>query len=146
MSSIGTFLYGRRMYEMMSYWETADQLPDQPQFVIDCARIWQATDKVVYSTTLAGVVSERTRLMRTFDPEEVRRLKAETDGLISVDGPALAAQAIQAGLVDEYQLILAPAIVGGGHRFFPPSVRADLALLEHRVFTNGVVYLRYAVV
>jgi dihydrofolate reductase len=143
--SIGTYLYGRRMYETMVYWETAHEEPGQPPFIAEYARVWQATDKIVYSKTLDDVASERTRIERSFDPEAVRRLKAESDRDLTVDGPTLAAHAIRAGLVDEYQLIVGPAIVGGGNRFFPDDVRVDLELLDERRFTNGVVYLRYGV-
>jgi len=143
--SIGTYLYGRRMYETMVYWETAHEVPDQPSFILDYARIWQAADKIVYSTTLGEVASERTRVERTFDPDAVRRLKVESDLDLTVDGPHLAAQAIRAGLVDEYQLIVGPAIVGGGNPFFPDDVRVDLELLDEHRFGNGVVYLRYCV-
>lgn len=145
MRSFGTYLYGRRMYEVMAYWETAHTVPDQPPFILECARIWQAADKVVYSTTLNEVSSARTRIERTFDPEAVRKLKAESELDITVDGPHLAAHAIRAGLVDEYQLIVGPAIVGGGNPFFPDDVRVDLELLDERRFSNGVVYLRYGV-
>ena len=144
--SIGTYLYGHRMYETMVYWETAHLDPDQPQFILDHARIWQATDKVVYSTTLNEVSSVRTRIERSFDPDAIRQLKAESELDITVDGPHLAAQAIRAGLVDEYQLYIGPAIVDGGNRFFPDNVRADLELLDERRFGNGVLWLRYAVV
>ncbi|ADB31597.1 bifunctional deaminase-reductase domain protein [Kribbella flavida DSM 17836] len=145
MRSTGTYLVGRRMYETMVFWETAHLLPDAPPYIVDCARIWQAADKIVYSTTLEQVSSERTRIERSFDPELVRKLKAETELNLTVDGPVLAAQAIRAGLVDEYQLLLGPAIVGGGHRFFPDDIRVDLELLDQRHFANGVVYLRYGV-
>jgi dihydrofolate reductase len=139
---IGTYLYGRRMYETMIYWETVDT-PDQPPYVREYARIWQSTRKIVYSRTLTEVSSERTRIERTFDP--VRKLKAESGLDITVDGPNLAAQAIQAGLVDEYQLYIGPAIVGGGQRFLPDNVHTNLTLLDEHRFTNGVLYLRYAV-
>jgi dihydrofolate reductase len=144
-SPVGTYLYGRRMYETMVYWETAHTLSDQPQFVLDWARQWQAAEKIVYSRTLAEPRSARTRIEREFDPEAVRRLKAGVTHDITVDGPELAAQAIRAGLVDEFQLIVCPAIVGGGKRFFPDGVRLRLELLEERRFGNGVVVLRYAV-
>jgi dihydrofolate reductase len=143
--SIGTYLYGRRMYETMVFWETARTAPDQPPFSLEYARIWQAADKVVYSTTLNEVASARTRIERTFDPEAVRQLKAGSDLALSIAGPHLAAQAIRAGLVDEYQLFAGPAIVGGGNPFFPDDVRVDLELLDERRFGNGVVYLRYGV-
>jgi dihydrofolate reductase len=143
--SVGTYLYGRRMYETMVYWETADQAPGQPGFILDYARVWQGAEKVVYSSTLTDVTSERTRIERTFDPDEVRKLKEASDGDLTVDGPTLAAHAIRAGLVDEYQLFVGPAIVGGGNPFFPKGVHVDLELLDERRFGNGVVFLRYGV-
>ena len=143
--SIGTNLYGRRMYETMVYWETAHTAPEQPPFILEFARIWQATDKIVYSTTLNEVASARTRIERTFDPDAVRKLKRESDLDITIEGPHLAAQAIRAGLVDEYQLFVGPVIVGGGNPFFPDDVRVDLELWDERRFGNGVVYLRYGV-
>ncbi len=144
-SSVGTSLYGRRMYETMVYWETAHTIPDQPQFVLDWARQWQATEKIVYSRTLAEPRSARTRIEREFDPDAVRRLKANANHDITVDGPELAGHAVRAGLVDEFQLIVCPVVVGGGKRFFPDGVRLDLGLLEERRFGNGVAALRYAV-
>ncbi|WP_438023958.1 dihydrofolate reductase family protein [Sorangium sp. So ce233] len=143
-SSFGTYLYGRRMYETMVYWETAHAVPDQPQFVLDWARQWQAADKIVYSRTLAEPRSARTRNEREFDPDAVRRLKADAERDITVDGPELAAHAMRAGLVDEFQMFVCPAIVGGGKRFFPDGVRLDLELVEERRFRKGVVVLRYA--
>ena len=145
MRSIGTHLYGRRMYETMVYWETAHTEPDQPPLTLEYARLWQAATKIVFSSTLNEVASERTRIERMFDPEAVRRLKAESDLALVVNGPHLAAQTIRAGLVDEYQLYVEPVIVGGGNPFFPDDVRVDLALLDERRFGNGVVYLHYAV-
>lgn len=144
-SSVGTYLYGRRMYETMVYWETAHTLPDQPQHELDWARQWQATEKVVYSRTLAEPRSARTRIEREFDPEAVRRLKAGAAHDLTVDGPGLAEQALRAGLVDEIQLIVCPVVVGGGKRFLPDGLRLDLELLEERCFSSGVVVLRYAV-
>lgn len=143
-SSVGTYLYGRRMYETMVYWETAHAIPDQPRFVLDWARQWQAAEKIVYSRTLAEPRSARTRIEREFDPDAVRRLKADAEHDITVDGPELAAQAVRAGLVDEFQMIVCPVIVGGGKRFFPDGVRLDLELIEDRRFGNGVIVLRYA--
>jgi dihydrofolate reductase len=130
---IGTYLYGRRMYETMVAWESVDSHP--------YADIWRAADKVVYSRTLDSVASARTRIEREFDPEAIRRLKEE--GEVSVGGPALAAEAIRAGLVDEYQLFLVPVLVGGGKRALPDGVRIDLELLDERRFEGGVVYVRY---
>jgi dihydrofolate reductase len=140
---VGTHLYGRRMYEVMVYWETAHTLADQPHYIRDYAEIWQAADKIVYSRTLENVASARTRIEREFDPEAVRQLKAKTGRDLSVGGADLAGQVIQAGLVDEYQLFLAPVVVGGGKRSLPDGVRLQLELLDERRFSNGMVYLRY---
>jgi len=140
---VGTYLYGRRMYEVMSYWETAHTLPDQPPVAQDFAKIWQAAEKVVYSNTLEDVFSARTRIERDFDAEAIRELRATAERDITVGGPELAAQAIKAGLVDEYQLFLAPVMVGGGKQALPDDVRAELELLDERRFGNGTVYLRY---
>jgi dihydrofolate reductase len=140
---VGTYLYGRRMYETMVFWETAHALPDAPPHVVQYARDWQAAQKVVYSTTLESVSSEKTRIERTFDPDEVRRLKESSEHDLSVDGPNLAAQAIRAGLVDEYHLLLTTSVVGGGTRFFPDDVRLDLELVEERSFASGLIYARY---
>ncbi|HWM04035.1 MAG TPA: dihydrofolate reductase family protein [Actinophytocola sp.] len=140
---VRTFLYGRRMYETMVYWETAHTEPNQPPHVLQYARDWQAADKIVYSTTLEAVSSDRTRIERTFDPDAVRRLKAESEHDLTVDGPNLAAQAIAAGLVDEYHLFITTTVVGGGKRFFPEGVRLDLALVEEHAFETGLVYARY---
>jgi dihydrofolate reductase len=140
---IGTYLYGRRMYEVMVVWETMHGVPDQPPVVRDYTRIWQAADKVVYSTTLEEPSSARTRIEREFQPEAVRRLKGVADRDITVGGSELAAEAFRAGLVDECQLFLSPVIVGGGTRALPDGVRLQLELLDERRFGNGVVYLRY---
>lgn len=140
---VGTFLYGRRMYETMVFWETADAEPDAPPHIVQYARDWQAADKIVYSTTLESASSARTRIEPTFDPEAVRRLKAESDHDLSVDGPNLAAQAIEAGLVDEYHLFITTSVVGGGKRFFPDGVRLDLDLVEERSFDSGLIYAHY---
>jgi dihydrofolate reductase len=127
----------------MVAWEAADTLADQPPFVQDFAEIWQAADKIVYSKTLETVSSARTRIERDFDPEAVRQLKARAGRDASVGGPDLAAQAIRAGLVDEYHLYVAPIVVGGGQQWLPASVRVKLELLDERRFGNGVVHLRY---
>jgi len=140
---VRTFFYGRRMYETMVFWETTHTLPDVPQHIVDYARDWQAADKVVYSTTLEDVSSARTRIERTFDPDAVRRLKAEAGHDLSIDGPTLAAQAIRAGLVGEYHLFVTTSVVGGGTRFFPDGVRLDLRLVEERSFASGLLYARY---
>jgi dihydrofolate reductase len=138
---IGTYLYGRRMYETMVYWESppADQPPVEQQY----SEIWQAANKVVYSKTLETVSSARTQIERSFDPEAVRQLKAQSGADISVGGPELAAQALEAGLVDELHLFLAPIVVGGGKQALPDGVRQELELLDERRFAGGVVHLHY---
>jgi dihydrofolate reductase len=142
---IGTYLYGRRMYETMRFWETASTGDDQPAVMRDYARLWQAADKVVYSSTLDAVSTARTRLERTFDPDAVRRLKETAERDITVGGPGLAAHALTAGLVDECHLFLNPITVGGGTRALPEGLHLDLELLDEHRFGNGVVYLRYRV-
>src|SRR5215203_2045565 len=145
---VGTYLYGRRMYETMAGWETdssaADQSPRSHDFAEhDFAEIWQAADKVVYAKTLETVSTTRTRLEREFDPEAVRQMKASAGRDISVSGPDLAAQAFRAALVDECYLIVTPIVVGGGKRSLPNDVRLKLELLDERRFDNGMVYLHY---
>jgi dihydrofolate reductase len=139
----GTYLYGRRMYETMVYWETAHTLPDEPPVIQDYAEIWQAADKIVFSKTLATVSSARTRIERDFDLEAVRELKARADRDLTVGGSDLAGQAIKAGLVDEYHLFVTPFVVGGGKKALPDGVRVQLELLDERRFGNGVVHLHY---
>jgi dihydrofolate reductase len=141
---IGTYLYGRRMYETMASWETVSTGEDQPPVSRDFAEIWRAAEKIVYSRTLETVSTERTRLEREFDPNAVTRLKDASPSDISVGGAALAGQAIAAGLVDECGLLLCPILVGGGKRALPEGVRAQLELLDEHRFGGGVVYLRYA--
>ena len=140
---IGTYLYGRRMYEVMAAWETAHILTDQPAVIQDFAKIWRSADKVVYSTTLETVSSIRTRIERVFDPEAVWQMKASATRDISVGGPDLAAQAIKAGLVDECHLFIAPIVVGGGKQSLPDGVRMNCELMDVRRFGNGVVHLHY---
>jgi dihydrofolate reductase len=143
---IGTYLYGRRMYDVMVFWETAQSsLPDPSAVVSDYSDIWQAADKIVYSTTLSAVSSEKTWLEREFDPEAIRQLKAQAASDISVGGPHLAAEAIRAGLVDECHLFLHPVVVGGGIHWLPSDLRLDLELLDERRFESGVVHLHYEV-
>jgi dihydrofolate reductase len=141
--SIGTYLYGRRMYEVMVAWEDPQTFADQPPFVQGYAQIWQAADKIVYSKTMETVSSARTRIERDFDPEAVRQMKASAGRDISVGGPDLAAQAIKAGLVDEFHLFVGPVVVGGGKQSLPDNVRLKLELLHERRFGNGVVHLHY---
>jgi dihydrofolate reductase len=140
---VGTYLYGRRMYETMRYWETAHTVPGQHPVALEFAGIWQAAEKIVFSRTLTSVPTARTRVERDFDLETVRKLTAAADHDVSVGGADLGGQAIRAGLVDELQLFLVPAIVGGGKRALPGDARADLELLDTRRFTGGAVYLRY---
>jgi dihydrofolate reductase len=137
---VGTYLYGRRMYEVMLYWETVSLEGGSPAGR-DFAGIWRSADKIVYSTTLRAAPSARTRIEPRFDPEAVRALKQHGD--VSIGGPGVAAAAIRAGLVDEYQLFVTPMVVGGGTSVFPDGARAGLDLVDQRRFASGVVYLRY---
>jgi dihydrofolate reductase len=143
MRPVGTYLYGRRMYEVMTGWETEPTLAERSPAMRDFAEIWQAADKIVYSTTLETPSTARTRIERDFDPEAVRQITSTSDRDITVAGPNLAAQAIRAGLVDEYHLMLSPVVVGGGTPFFPDGVRVTLDLLDEHRFGNGAVHLRY---
>lgn len=140
---IGTYLYGRKNYETMTIWETPDVMPGQTSAMMDFGRIWQAADKIVYSKSLETVSTPKTRLEREFEPQAVRDLKAQSPRDISVAGPNLAAQAIRAGLVDEYQLLVVPFLLGGGKRVLPSNVGVKLDLLDERRVGNGWVYLRY---
>jgi dihydrofolate reductase len=142
---IGTYLYGRRMYDVMTAWETMPTDAGQPGVMRDFAQIWRAADKVVYSTTLEEVSTARTRVEREFDADAISRMKATADRDLSVGGPGLAGHALAAGLVDELQLFLVPAVVGGGTQALPDGVRLDLDLLDERRFASGVIYLRYRV-
>ena len=140
---IGTYLYGRRMYEVMAFWETAPTGADQPAVTRDYARIWQAAEKVVFSRTLETVATARTRLERELVPDQIQQLKAGSDRDISVGGPGLAASAFAAGLIDECHLFVTPIIVGGGTPSLPAGVRVALELVDERRFARGVVYLHY---
>ena len=140
---VGTYLHGRRMYELMVGWETDPSAAEQSPRSRDFAEIWQAADKIAYSRTLETVSTTRTRLERDFDPEAVRQMKASAGRDISVSGPDLAAHAFGAGLVDECHLFVAPIAVGGGKRSLPNDVRVRLELLDERSFGNGMVYLHY---
>jgi dihydrofolate reductase len=142
---IGTHLFGRRMYEVMAYWETASMAPGEPPVMRDFAELWQAADKIVYSTTLERVSTVRTRLERSFDSDAVRLLKETAERDLSIGGPTLAAPAIAAGLVDELHLFLTPVVVGGGTPALPAGVRVDLQLLDERRFSSGVVHLHYRI-
>jgi dihydrofolate reductase len=140
---VGTYLYGRRMYEVMVAWETMPTPPDQPQFIHDYAQLWQATEKIVYSRTLRAVSSARTRIERDFDPEAIRQMKAAAGRDLTVGGPGLAAQALRAGLGDECRIFVTPVVVGGGTKALPSRVRLELELLGGRRFGNGAVHLQY---
>ncbi len=142
---VGTFLYGRRLYETMAVWETDPSLGAQSPLFADFARVWQAADKFVYSTTLPEVSTAKTRLERSFDPDAVRALKTSATGDLTVGGAGLAASACEAGLVDECQLLVHPVLVGVGKSLLPRETRVKLELLDERRFENGVVYLRYRV-
>ena len=141
--SVGTYLYGRRMYDVMVAWETMHTQPDPEPVMRDYTQIWQAADKVVYSRTLETASSARTRIERDFDPDAVRQLVADSPRDVSIGGPGLAGQAVAAGLVDEYHLFVSPVVVGGGTASLPGNVRLELDLLAERRFSNGVVHLHY---
>jgi dihydrofolate reductase len=140
---IGTYLYGRRMYETMVFWETASTGAGSSSAIRDFAEIWRAAEKIVYSRTLQTVSTARTRIERGFHPDAIRRLKETSEADITIGGAELAGQAIAAGLVDECQLFLGPVMVGGGKRALPDNIRAQLELLDERRFRRGVVHLHY---
>ena len=142
---IGTYLYGRRMYETMVFWETMTAGADEPAETQDYAQIWRAAEKVVYSRTLQAPSSDRTRILRDFDPAAIRRLKESSSRDITIGGADLAGQAIASGLVDECHLFLCPIIVGGGKRALPDGVHADLELMAERRFDCGVVHIHYRI-
>jgi dihydrofolate reductase len=141
---VGTHLYGRRMYQTMLYWETAHAVPGLSPPAADFTSIWQAAEKIVFSTTLTAPASARTRIESNFDPGVIRQLKSVTDHDMTVGGADVAGQALKAGLVDELNLLLVPVVIGGGKRALPDGVRANLELLDTRRFASGVVYLRYS--
>jgi dihydrofolate reductase len=141
--SVGTYLYGRRIYQVMVGWETDPTLAEQSPVTRDFAQMWQAADKIVYSKTLRAVSTARTQMERDFDPEAVRQMKVSAGRDMVVGGPELAAQAFKAGLVDELHLFVTPIMVGGGKRSLPNDVRVKLELLDERCFSSGMVYLHY---
>lgn len=142
---VGTYLYGRRMYETMAVWETEPALAAESPVTAEFAAIWQAADKIVYSRTLTAASTRRTRIEPSFDAEAVRELKAATESDLAIGGAELAAQALAAGLVDECHALLAPVAVGGGKRALPNGLRLDLELTDQRRFESGMVYLRYGI-
>lgn len=144
---IGTYLYGRRLYESMVYWETASAKPsDQPEVIREFAQIWRAAKKIVFSRTLLAVSSARTRIEREFDPEAIRRLKESSGADITIGGPELAGEAMRAGLIDECHLLLNPIVLGGGKRALPDNLCMRLELLGVRHFPSGVVHLHYRMI
>lgn len=142
---VSTYLYGRRMYEIMRFWQDAGTTPDEASEFVDFAQLWRAADKAVFSTTLTEVTTPRTSLYSTVDPDAVRAMKDLSEAPLSVGGPTLAARLLRAGLVDEFSMYLVPAIVGGGTRALPDELRLDLTLREERTFGNGTTFLRYDV-
>jgi dihydrofolate reductase len=142
---VGTYLYGRRLYETMAVWETDPALAAESELRADFADVWQAADKIVYSTTLSAVSTAKSRLERRFDPDSLRGMKAEARSDLMVGGANFAAHALRAGLVDECHLFIAPVIVGRGKPSLPSDLRATLELLDERRFDNGVVYVRHRI-
>jgi dihydrofolate reductase len=140
---VGTFLLGRRMYEVLAYWDDPPALDEQPSYVQEFTEIWQAADKIVFSKTLEMPRTARTRIAHDFEVEAIQQLKAESEHELAVGGPDLAAQAIAAGLVDDYHLYFVPVLVGAGKRALPGESRSDLELVDERRFRNGTVYLHY---
>lgn len=140
---VGTYLYGRGMYETMVAWETMENGPEQAAVIREYAELWRAAEKVVFSSSLPEVAGARTRLERSFDPAEIREMKVAVTDNLSIGGPTLAASAFEANLVDECHLFLHPVVVGGGKRALPEGVRLELELLDERRFTDGVVHLHY---
>jgi dihydrofolate reductase len=142
---VGTYLYGRRMYETMAVWETQPELAAQSDLMADFANVWQAADKIVYSTTLDAVSTANTRLERSFDPDFIRDIKTSAASDLTVGGPTLAAHAFHAGLVDECQLFVHPVLVGDGKPAFPRDARIQLELLDEHRFDRGFVNLHYGI-
>ena len=142
---VGTNLYGRRLYETMVFWETAGIDDDEPEVIRDFASVWRASDKIVFSTTLTSVTSERTRIERDFDPDLIRQLKGNADADLAIGGAELAGQALAAGLLDEIHFIFAPVVIGSGTRALPADVSAPLRLISTRAFKSGFLYAHYAV-
>jgi dihydrofolate reductase len=143
--SAGTYLYGRRLYETMAVWETDPGLSGESELMADFANMWQAADKVVYSTTLQEVATAKTRVERNFDADAIRAMKASAAGHLTVGGANLAQQAFEAGLIDECRLFICPVLVGGGKPALPHDVRVNLELIDEQRFSGGVIYVRYRV-
>ena len=145
-ANVGTYLYGRKMYEVMVFWETADQAPNIPDYIRDWAIQWQSSQKIVFSSGLSEVQSRHTQIRKTFDIEEVKALKDSAQHDLAINGPELATHAFKAGLIDEIQMIIFPVVVGGGKRFIPEGLKLALELIEEKTFESGVVVLKYRVV
>lgn len=143
---VGTYLYGHRMYDVMKYWEQPEAINNEPSYIQDFARIWRAADKIVFSSNLETVSSQRTRIEHNFDPQAIRKLKETADGDLAIAGAELAGEAMKAGLVDEFKLFLSPVIVGGGKRLLPDHFRTKLELVDERRFGNGTAYLHYRII
>jgi dihydrofolate reductase len=143
--SIGTYLFGRRMYEVMTFWDSVDENTELPDYVMEYTGIWQATDKIVYSRTVTEPAGPRTRIERRFDVPTVKELKAASAHDIGIGGPTLASHALRAGIVDEIRMLVTPVLLGSGLHLFPAEVRQNLELIDERRFASGVVYLSYAV-
>ena len=140
---VGLYGYGRCLYEVMRYWQTADQDPSLSDFELEYAKIWQAKPKIVFSATL-DAVEGNTQLVRDDAVETIRQLKQQSGPDIDVGGPTLAAALIRHNLIDEYKLFLQPVVLGEGIPFLPPGITTmNLRLVETRPFQSGVVYLRY---
>lgn len=140
---VGTWLYGRRLYESMAVWETDPSLAEGSELLAEFARVWQSGEKVVHSTTLEAPLTARTRIERGFDPEGVRALKASSEGALTIGGAELAGLAFDAGLVDEVHLFVGPAFVGRGKPAFAGTSRVSLELVDEHRFPNGVVHLHH---
>ena len=143
MDPVGTCIYGRRMYEIMTYWDSPEAIDEGSGIEYDFAMKWRATDKIVYSRTLAEVSTPRTRLEREFRPDDIRKLKDEATGEIEIGGPTIAAAALRADLVDQFALFIVPVVIGGGIPVFPPGLKQAWELMDERRFSDGMVYLRY---
>jgi dihydrofolate reductase len=142
---IGTYLYGRRLYESMAVWETEPAFAAQSELTADFAHVWQAADKIVYSTTLDAVFTGNSRLERRFDPDAIRTMKAAATRDLMLGGANFAAHAFRAGLVDECHLFIGPVLVGRGKPALSGDLRVGLELLDERRFDNGIVYVRYGI-
>ncbi len=140
---VGTYLYGRRIYEVMAVWQDMPGIEHEPDVMQEFAAIWRAADKVVYSSTLAEVTTPRTRLERTFDPLAVRAMVGGLDTDVSLAGPTLAAHALRAGIVDDVHVFLLPIVVGGGTPCWPSGARLDLELVDEHRFDDGTVHLHH---